>query len=765
MVVRDEDFGAALTLAEESDGTWSPYEAVPSREPRDWRPRFEQERARAGRERERADAAEARLSETAVDSAKRPKVVSPSGQVSRLQKENARLSREAARLDKRLALESQASESHKETIRSQNREIVRLVAELRRLRDQKDTVKRLSEEAYRLRFALDVSEAAQGRLKARLLRATEAVRSKSPPRDPAELRAALRRSRRQKTTIRSLSRENARLRKAVRKSEARKATQEAQLVRLRLIRKTLSKSLSATDAALRVALRRSRRQKTTIKSLGKDNARLHRAVRKLETRKAALESQLARLRATGTTLSKALFGRRSEQQEKPRSERKRGQQRGAAGHGRTQRPTIEERTEEHSPSPAERVCACCGKPYVANGAEESTLIEIEVQAHKRVIRRPRWRRTCNCASSPMEVSAPPVPRLFPRTLYGTSFWARVLFERCACFRPLNRVAAWLSDQGLAISPGTLGDSEKRFVPLFEPVAEAILAHQNKAAVRHGDETGWRIHSLREQGRSSRAWLWTSVSDDAVYFHIDPSRGAEVAKTLFGAVIGIVFLVCDRLSTYKKMARELDGKVVLCWCWAHQRRDFIHCAAGQVRMTQWCQAWIERIAAIYRLNEARLIHYDPCRDRQSAAFTAAQSELKTTVDDLFSGAERELAALPPEAREGKALRSLVNHRKGLSVFVDRPQVPMDNNAAERALRGPVIGRRLSFGSDSETGAQFTALTYSVLGTLALNRIDVLRWLGAWLGACAENGGRPPDDLSPWLPWSMDEERRRVLTASG
>ena len=76
----------------------------------------------------------------------------------------------------------------------------------------------------------------------------------------------------------------------------------------------------------------------------------------------------------------------------------------------------------------------------------------------------------------------------------------------------------------------------------------------------------------------------------------------------------MFLVCDRLSTYKKMARELDGKVVLCWCWAHQRRDFIHCAAGQVRMTQWCQAWIERIAAIYRLNEARLIHYDPCRDR-------------------------------------------------------------------------------------------------------------------------------------------------------
>ena len=76
---------------------------------------------------------------------------------------------------------------------------------------------------------------------------------------------------------------------------------------------------------------------------------------------------------------------------------------------------------------------------------------------------------------------------------------------------------------------------------------------------------------------------------------------------------------------------------------------------------------------------------------------------------------------------------------------------------------MIGRRLSFGSDSETGARFTALMYSVVGTLNLNRIDVRRWLEAWLAACAENGGRAPADLSPWLPWSMDDARRRELAA--
>ena len=87
----------------------------------------------------------------------------------------------------------------------------------------------------------------------------------------------------------------------------------------------------------------------------------------------------------------------------------------------------------------------------------------------------------------------------------------------------------------------------------------------------------------------------------------------------------------------------------------------------------------------------------------------------------------------------------------------------DNLAERVLRGPVIGRRLSFGSNSGDGAKFTAIMYSVIGMLSMNGIDVLRWLEAWLEACAKNAGNPPDDLSPWLPWSMSEARRRKFTA--
>ena len=78
---------------------------------------------------------------------------------------------------------------------------------------------------------------------------------------------------------------------------------------------------------------------------------------------------------------------------------------------------------------------------------------------------------------------------------------------------------------------------------------------------HGDETTWRVQALREKGRSSRAWLWTSLSADAVSFHIDPSRSAEAAQKLFAAAVPHTVLVFDRYRAYKRLARLL-GSVVM-----------------------------------------------------------------------------------------------------------------------------------------------------------------------------------------------------------
>ena len=556
-------------------------------------------------------------------------------------------------------------------------------------------------------------------------------------------------------------------------AEARRAAKDAlaQEAEVRRLRKLLAdagvESGRGGVAGLRRENARLRRENAGLRRenarLRRENAGLRRSSETLRRRTAAQETEIARLRATRAVHAKALYGRRSEKRDRPGSGRPRGQVRGAPGHGRTPRPGLEERVEDHDPPGEARTCGSCGKPYAAVGAERSELVEIEVKAHRRVIRRGRWRRTCGCASSPPEVSAPPAPRLFPNTSYGVSVWSRVLYEHYACLRPLRRVAAWLSDQGLPVAAGTLADAAPRFAPLFEPLGAAILAHQNAAALRHADETTWRVQALAAEGRSARAWLWTSVGGGAAYFHIDPSRSAEAALTLFGGLRAGTVLVCDRYSAYRKLMRLLGGTAILQFCWAHVRRDFIRCAAGQADLAGWRGAWLERIAAVYRLNEARLACHDPGAGRQGEAFEAAQAALAAALDGLFAEAGRELEGLPDDAREGRALRSLANHREGLAVFLEHPRAPMDNNLAERLLRGPAIGRRLSFGSDSATGAKLAALMYSVVGTLNLNGVDVPRWLDAWLAACAGNGGRPPDDLASWLPWSMDDARRRELAA--
>ena len=873
MAILDADFATDLSPVEAVGEIGSPPAIRPEQESRDWQSLYEQAHALAERERDRADAAEARCEElrwAEVDSRARAnsfkthlgksraklkaaieetkelrrsvkempslqaevvclrkyvwratgpsddvKVVSLRNEVARLRKllgeletpqdtarphsggacqaqtppaearqlkatirslrtENRRLDKEVVRWSqavgesqKKVDSEKERAESIRRSAKMLSRENLSLHRELRYLEKVETRAQSLSDEVYRLRHALKLSQGREERLKARLaeLRAAGATLSKLPFDEAAQLRTVLKRSRRQKTMINRLFRENTRLRKTVQAARTGRQAAEARVAGLRSARRTLSMSLSGMDAELRRSLRRSRRQKAAIKSLSRKNVRLRRAVKGSRGRIETLEAQLAKLRSSGSVMSKRLYGRKSEQQKKPGSGRERGQQRGAPGHGRTKRPGLEERPETLDPSPQACACACCGQPYAPNGAEESTLVEIEVKAYKRVIGRPRFRRTCECASSPMEVSAPPVPRLFANTHYGISVWACFLFERYACFRTLNGVAAWMSERGLAISPGTLANSRKRFVPLFETLYEAILAHQNTAALRHADETSWRVQEYRGEDRSSRAWLWTSVSSDAVYFHIDPSRSAEAALKLFAEARPGTIIVCDRYSAYKRLVRLLGDKAILAYCWSHQRRDFIEAAAGQERLTQWCQEWIERIAEIFRLNEARLEHYEPGRKRQTAAFRKATRELKKALDGLFAHAGTELAALPKRAREGKALRSLLNHREGLCVFVDHPQVPLTNNLAERILRAPAIGRGLSFGSDSEKGAEFTAIMYSVIGTLSMNGIDVLRWLEAWLKACAENGRQPPEDLEPWLPWSMSEKRKREFMAPG
>jgi len=103
----------------------------------------------------------------------------------------------------------------------------------------------------------------------------------------------------------------------------------------------------------------------------------------------------------------------------------------------------------------------------------------------------------------------------------------------------------------------------------------------------------------------------------------------------------------------------------------------------------------------------------------------------------------------------------NHWDGLTVFLTRPEVALDNNSAERALRTPVVGRKNYYGSGSLWSAHLAASMFSVLQTVVVWGLNPRYWLSAFFHACVDNGGKTPSDLSAFLPWQMTDERKHQL----
>ena len=110
---------------------------------------------------------------------------------------------------------------------------------------------------------------------------------------------------------------------------------------------------------------------------------------------------------------------------------------------------------------------------------------------------------------------------------------------------------------------------------------------------------------------------------------------------------------------------------------------------------------------------------------------------------------------------KLLKSLNKHWGGLTIFVDRPEIPMDNNTAERGLRSSVVGRKNYSGSGSIWSAELTAALFTLFKTLKLWKINVHTWLLAYFHECALIGGMPPENINKFLPWEMTEEKRLLL----
>ena len=480
-------------------------------------------------------------------------------------------------------------------------------------------------------------------------------------------------------------------------------------------------------------------------------------------REEGLESRIEELQAQVRDLRQRLFGRKSEKsgapnegQAKGASSRRRGQQLGSRGHGRTSWAHLPVHEEDSDLSDAEKRCPDCGKPVVEfPGTEDSEVIEIEVQAYRRVIHRKRYRPDCHCEKLPGIITASAPARLIPKGLLGVSVWVEILLGKYLYAQPTNRwLQAWAS-VGLKLSQGTIVGGFKRMAPLFIPVVEALQARQLTDGYCHADETGWKVFEPIDGKVGYRWYLWVIRSASAMVYVMAPGRGASVPLAYFAKLLVQTIVVCDRYAAYKKFARTMG--VLLAFCWAHVRRDWLELARGYPALQPWAMCWVERIGTLYHLNECRLtVQADP------AGFAARDAQLKAHLQHMEQQCEADLAdpTVRPAAR--KVLQSLQKHWEGLTVFVAHREIAMDNNKAESALRNEVLGRKAYYGSGSVWAAELAGLLFSILMTLVhCWQINPRRWLQEYLQACADQGHQPPKDLSPFLPWAMSAERLAAL----
>jgi len=491
---------------------------------------------------------------------------------------------------------------------------------------------------------------------------------------------------------------------------------------------------------------------------------------KFKSREDELKSEIEELKAKLRKREQQLFGKKSEQgisrqehtinfQTKLTNNKKKGQQPGSKGHGKrsyNHLPVVEETVDLFE---KDAICPCCHLPYEElPEMENSEILEvINVKPYRRLIGRKKYKRNCVCEknSDPQIITPPPSERLIPKCKFGISIWAYLLVKKFEYQQPMHRTLSELKGNGLSLAKGTVTDGFQKLLPLFIPVYDAIVAKSVAAKHWHADETTWKVFEAVEGKKNHRWFLWIFHNTETVVYKIEKTRSSKVLIDHFGFEHGGGTLNVDRYSAYKVIAKS--GLFILAFCWAHVRRDFLNYSKEYSNNEAFGLLWVDKINHLYHVNNQRIQH-----DADSKEFNLHHKNLKDTISAMKEAIDQSLKEndLLPSAR--KLLISLNKHWSGLTVFIDHAEIPMDNNTAERGLRGSVVGRKNYYGSGAVWSSELAAALFTIFGTIKLYGLNVHTWLLGYFYECALLGGKSPEDIQKYLPWNMTEKQKQLFS---
>lgn len=394
--------------------------------------------------------------------------------------------------------------------------------------------------------------------------------------------------------------------------------------------------------------------------------------------------------------------------------------------GSTPQPDLPLETENKDLDEADRVCTVCGGELVEIPGlfETSEMIDVVEVEYRRVqVRQKKYRCSCGgCIET-----APPAERAVKGGRYSLDFGLKVALDKYLYHLPLTRQARILMGRGVVVGRNTLWDQLDSLGDELQPVAEAIVEAILAQRVIGLDQTGW---PNLEKGRKHKKWQMWCLTAPGLVAHL--IRGDKSKATFDEVVQGFEgTVVCDMMKTHIAAARAGPG-IQLAACWAHVRRKFRE-AEDDFPMARMALKMIRELYDIDAEAEGPEQLAELRRTRSREVLKRLRAWLLETV-------------LPKTTRLGNAVRYALGHWKELTVFADDPAVPLDNNATERGLRGPVVGRRNHFGSKSRRGTQVAAVFYTLLESAKLAGVNERDYLRAALLACRRGDTLLPADYA-------------------
>lgn len=394
-------------------------------------------------------------------------------------------------------------------------------------------------------------------------------------------------------------------------------------------------------------------------------------------------------------------------------------------------------------APAHCTCPECGGALRQLGEDASEQLDY-VPGYFQVIRHVRPKLACRACARIVQSPAPSRP--IERGLPTAALLAQVIGAKYADHCPLYRQEGIYRRSGVELARATLASWVGEAASLLDPLVGVLERYVHAATKLHADDTPVPVLAPG-QGRTKTGRLWAYVRDDrpaagpdppAVVYRYSPDRKGERPQTHLSAFAGI--LQADGYSGFAPL--YADGRVVEAACWAHARRKYYDVYTAD-RSPTAAEA-LRCIGLLYAIE--REIRGQPPAVR-SEVRRARSAPILAQLQAWLKDSHALLSSKSPLAG---AIQYTLARWVALTRYVEDGSIEIDNNAAERAIRALVLGRRNYLFAGSDAGGETAARLYSLVGTCRLNGLDPHLYLHHVLERIAMH---PINRLEELLPWRV------------